>query len=416
MEDATHTAKGVEHAEPLRIMSLHALAYCERLFYLEEVENLRVADERVYAGRRLHAEIAREEDDGERLTLSLESERWGLVGKVDCVRRRDGMLIPYEHKRGRSAQSREGAAEAWPSDRIQVIAYAALLEEHNGHPITEGRVRYHADNVMVRVPIDAPARADLQHAIDRARALQNAIERPPVADNERLCVRCSLAPVCLPEEARLAKQPARKTVRLFPTDDDRQVLHVLTQGAKVGRAGERLEVKTRDEAPQRYPVQEIGQVVLHGFSQITTQALRLCAMQHVGVHWLTSGGRYMGAWTSGPGPVQRRIRQYKALTDPAVCLLLARQLVETRVRGQLSVLLRSSREAKRTTEAVASAVSDIRKLLGPLKNADSIDGLRGYEGSIAAHYFRVLPDLIIPEVSLLMRPDGRNRRPPPRPL
>jgi len=33
--------------EPLRIMALHALGYCERLFYLEEVENLRVADERV---------------------------------------------------------------------------------------------------------------------------------------------------------------------------------------------------------------------------------------------------------------------------------------------------------------------------------------------------------------------------------
>ena len=39
-------------AQPLRIMSLHALAYCERLFYLEEVEETRVADERVYAGRR----------------------------------------------------------------------------------------------------------------------------------------------------------------------------------------------------------------------------------------------------------------------------------------------------------------------------------------------------------------------------
>jgi CRISPR-associated protein Cas1 len=91
--------------EPLRIMALHALGYCERLFYLEEVENLRVADARVYAGRRLHVEIERDEDEGEWLTLTLESERWGLVGKVDCVRRWDGMLIPYEHKRGRSARS-----------------------------------------------------------------------------------------------------------------------------------------------------------------------------------------------------------------------------------------------------------------------------------------------------------------------
>ena len=31
----------------IRVMALHALAYCERLFYLEEVEEIRVADHRV---------------------------------------------------------------------------------------------------------------------------------------------------------------------------------------------------------------------------------------------------------------------------------------------------------------------------------------------------------------------------------
>lgn len=256
--------------EPLRIMSLHALAYCERLFYLEEVENLRVADERVYAGRRLHAEIERNEDDGEELTLALESERWSLVGKVDCIRRRDGMLIPYEHKRGRSATTQDGTAEAWASDRLQVIAYAALIEEHTERTVTEGRVRYHASNVMVRVPIDDQARTDLQRAIARARQLQTSVERPPVAENERLCVRCSLAPVCLPEEARLSQQPERKTTRLFPADDDRTVLHVLTPGARVGRKGDQLAVTERDQEPQYYPIQETGQVVLHGFAQITT--------------------------------------------------------------------------------------------------------------------------------------------------
>ncbi|MFY9226890.1 MAG: hypothetical protein WAQ98_29715, partial [Blastocatellia bacterium] len=36
------------------VHALHALAYCERLFYLENVEQLRLADAAVYAGRRLH--------------------------------------------------------------------------------------------------------------------------------------------------------------------------------------------------------------------------------------------------------------------------------------------------------------------------------------------------------------------------
>src|SRR2546423_817789 len=318
----------------LRVHSLHALAYCERLFYLEEVENMRVADERVYAGRRLPVEIERAEDEDEWLTLNLESERWGLTGRIDCVRRRDGMIVPYEHKRGRSARSRDGVAETWPSDRLQVIAYAALVEEHTGREVLEGRVRYHADNVMVRVAIDGQARNDLARAIERARELQSTVVRPPVTENERLCVRCSLAPVCLPEEARLAAtisepvqaQTERATLRLFPADDDRRTLHVLTQGARVGRKGDRFEITARDEETQLHPVHEIGQVVLHGFAQITTQALRLCAEQEIGVHWLTTGGRYMGAWSAGLGSGQRRIWQYEALTDAGVCLRLPRRL------------------------------------------------------------------------------------------
>lgn len=38
------------HSPPLRVMALYALAYCERLFYLEEVEEIRVADHVVFVG------------------------------------------------------------------------------------------------------------------------------------------------------------------------------------------------------------------------------------------------------------------------------------------------------------------------------------------------------------------------------
>lgn len=424
----------------LRVMSLRALAYCERLFYLEEVEEMRVADANVYAGRRLHVEIERDEE-GDWHTMEMESSVWGLRGKVDCLRKRDGLLIPYEHKRGRSARSPEGTPQAWDSDRLQIIAYAALVAEHTGEVIPEARVRYHADNVTVRVTIDEQALTDLRLAIDRARSLQASIERPPVTTNERLCVKCSLAPVCLPEEARLLRDSSlstasktsrealsqfsgdesseeatsttqRSTLRLFPADDDRSVLHVMTQGSSVGRSGDRLKVSVRDEPDQLRPVHEIGQIVLHGFTQITTQALRLCAEHNIGVHWLTMGGTHIGSWSAGSGSVQRRIRQYKALTDEAFCLALAKRLVEARVRGQLSFVLRASRDAGREAEELKDAILSIRKLLSPLKRAESIDSLRGYEGSIGAHYFRALPYLVKPDVGEAMRPDGRSRRPP----
>ncbi len=437
----------------LSVHSLHALAYCERLFFLEEVERVRVADARVYAGRTLHVEIERDEPDDEVLTFKLESEKYGLVGKVDCIRRRDGQIIPYEHKRGRAARTIDGAPGAWVSDRLQVIAYALLVEEHSGKTIVEGRIRYHADNVMVRVPIDDAARADFEAHLARARELQSSVERPPVASNERLCVKCSLAPVCLPEEARLAERLTGEQacllasealqvaetlsddvsieksgietteslagrdsdvpLRLFPAEDERKILHVLTNGAKVGRKSDRLEIWSPDDDEKKHhPVQEIGQVVLHGFSQISTQALRLCAERNVGVHWITYGGRYMGAWASGIGSVQRRIRQYHALTDSDFCLALSKRLVEAKVRGQLSFLLRASRESGREIDDVRQSIDSIRKLLSPMNRAESTDSLRGFEGSVGAAYFKALPHLIIDEAGDEMKPDGRNRRPP----
>ncbi len=457
----------------LRVQSLHALAYCERLFYLEEVERIRLADASVYAGRRLHVEIEREEE-GDWHTLDLQSEKLGLRGRVDCLRRRDGAFIPYEHKRGRAARlmfgkqaGKESSAKqnphcAWPSDRLQVAAYAMLIEEATGEQIPEARVRYHQDNVTVRVPIDAAAREGVARAIARARELSSSVERPPVTTNERLCVKCSLAPACLPEEARRANQltqiksdeatechidkgeaaepltdkpglspgavseddgsarsvpkrepsPSKATIRLFPADDQRQSLHVVTAGARIGRAGDQIEIVAPGEAPKRHPSHEIGQVVLHGFAQITTQALRLCADKEIAVHWVTQGGSYVGSFASGAGGVQRRIRQYEALRDPAFCLDLARRLAEAKIVSQLRFLLRASRDCDRAVLGIEKSIDGIRKLMPALKRASSADEMRGVEGRAGALYFDALPALIDDGADERMKPDGRSRRPP----
>src|SRR4051794_9872397 len=171
------------HVPPVRVMALHALAYCPRLFYLEEVEEIRVADDRVFAGRQLHAALEADED-GEAVSVELTGTALGLTGKVDCLRRRDGSYLPYEHKRGKPARLADNAPAPWPSDRLQVVAYAALLEEAFGQAIPEARIRYHAANVTVRVPVDDAARGDLRRAVAEARRLREAVERPPVADNE----------------------------------------------------------------------------------------------------------------------------------------------------------------------------------------------------------------------------------------
>jgi CRISPR-associated protein Cas1 len=251
--------------------------------------------------------VALDREEGALERRTLESERLGLKGVVDVLRRRDGTYIPYEHKRGRSRRGAD-APEAWDTDRVQIAAYALLLEEALGERIAEGRVRYHQDGCTVRVPIDESLRERVASLISRARELRESLERPPVTTNERLCIRCSLAPACLPEEERLARDGSWQPVRLFPPDDDRRTVHVVSAGARVGRSGDTLAVHVEDRR-ESLPVSEVGQLVLHGFAQISTQAIRLCVEREIGVHWVTGSGRYLGALTHGAGMVQRRLRQ-----------------------------------------------------------------------------------------------------------
>jgi len=392
-------------------MALHALGYCERLFYLEEVEEIRVADARVYAGRELHAGLEADEE-GEWASLELTSDKLGLTGKVDCLRRRNGTYIPYEHKRGKPGRDDSGRAVAWPSDRLQIIAYTVLLEEAFGQTIPEGRVRYHKENVTVRVAVDEQARADLREAIARARQLRDSVERPPITENERLCVKCSLAPVCLPEEVRQERSPEHEPVRLFPPDRDGASLHVVSQGTQVGRASSCLMVRPREGPVEKVPSHGIDAVLLHGYTQISAQALRLCSEQGIAVHWLSTTGYHTASLVATAGQVQRRIRQYKALTDEGLCLRLAQALVLAKVEGQHRYLLRATRGGLETRQDLLPHLTGLQNALRSAAAVPDRETLRGHEGSAAVHYFAGLRDLLNDQVPEELRAGTRNRRPP----
>jgi CRISPR-associated protein Cas1 len=416
---------------PIRVMALHALLYCERLFYLEEVEEIRVADHAVYAGRRLHDDVAGMDDETpERRSVEVSSDGWGIFGKVDAVRRRDGAWVAYEHKRGRCRRGDNKEVLPWPSDRVQAIAYAVLFAEAVGETVSQARIRYHADNVTAIVEIDEEARSDLRDAIERARQLRRTTDRPPVTDNENLCPRCSLAPVCLPEEERLSrlgsKTPeavdeesgdnsgngsVRPTPRLFPSNRQRQTLHITQPRARIGRSAETLVVTT-DEGKEKFPIHQIDSVLIHGYGQISTQAIQLCAYHGVAVQWLTLGGKFVAGTTASPGRVQQRLRQYEALADSARCLELARRLVHAKIETQLRYILRATRGEGERRKAVVSEIDRCREALRKTESATRPETLLGLEGIAAKAYFAAMPHLLSASVAAELRPSGRSKHPP----
>ena len=394
----------------IRVMALHALAYCERLFYLEEVEEVRVADHRVHAGRTLHeAEVDR---NREWQSLELASEEWGIRGKVDFARYRDGKLVAIEHKKGRSKGN-----DAWETDKLQVIAYAVLLSEHFGRPVPEGRIRYHANEKTVRVAVDDAARRRLRRSVTRARELSCSLERPPVTDNENLCAKCSLAPVCLPEESRLAAAfdapddtaSFSKPRRLFPKDDARRVLHVVDRDAVVKRSGLQFVVRNSAGEKKKFPGMDVGAVILHGSAQITSQAIHFAAANDIAVHWVSGGGWYVGG-VATPAGTQRRLRQYQALQDEDWCLRLARRVAGAKMENQLRFVTRQSR-TRNARDEVEAFLNAIRNQLPEVRRCANADALRGCEGIAARSYFSAIALLLDPKEKL-MAFSGRSRRPP----
>jgi len=401
----------------VRVMALHALAYCERLFYLEEVEEIRVADEAVWAGRALHLEL---DEPGEVVELTIESAALGIRGRMDAVRRRSGELYPIEHKKGRARREADKKPAAWESDALQAAAYAMLLEEHTGAEVSEARVRYHQDKVTVRLPITDARREEVLRAVLRARELSRSADRPPVTKDERKCVRCSLAPVCLPEEARFVDLMQRAEqeegealpLRLYPPDTEERSLHVVAHGARVGRSGESFEVVDREGERTKVGAREVSDVVIHGHAQITTQALRMCAAEGIPVHFVATGGGYVGTFSGSSGGVQRRIRQFRGLSDDGFSMSLARRVVMAKVEMQLRHVLRSSRKGDELRSRVEESLEAMRVSLRGAAKAPDREALMGQEGNAARAYFSALAHMVHPDAGEVMRPRGRSRRPP----
>lgn len=90
-----------------------------------------------------------------------------------------------------------------------------------------------------------------------------------------------------------------ETVGLFPQDHDGQTVHLTFLGTRVSRAGDELRVEQNNEKIKKITIHQVHALVIHGNAQITTQALHLCARQGIPVHWITSGGKYIGGLAFG---------------------------------------------------------------------------------------------------------------------
>ena len=304
--------------------------------------------------------------------------------------------------------------EAWPTDRIQVGLQAILLESA-GYAVPEAVIYYAGEKLRLRIIVDDALKAEALLTLEKAKQCAEGSRPLPLVNDSR-CPRCSLQPICLPDEVnhQRAQSPTDELTprKIWPPRDDG--IHVVAQqeGVKVGVRGMELRVTDKNgSAVKTIPLANLESLSLLGSVQITTQAIRALADMNTPIAFLSPAGRLV-AMIDPLDSVSAEVRrsQIRKLDRTDVCLELARALVAAKIVNQRTLLLRNH------SSLPAGVAADLAKEAKNAAQADSVDAVRGHEGQAAAIYFGHFSGMFKGPLSVEFDANGRKRRPPPDPI
>ncbi len=426
---------------PARNVAEHA--YCPRLFYYMQVEGIFVPSSDTEKGVAVHRRVDKpsaslektdiSEDDPERpkvvRSLVLTSESLGLTATLDLAEISGQTAVPVEYRKGRPKHVAVGPPvddcseieqpplshpEAWPTDRIQVGLQAILLEDA-GYTVLEAVIYYAGEKLRLRIPVDDALKAEALRTLETAKQCAEGSRPLPLVNDSR-CPRCSLQPICLPDEVnhQRAQSPTDELTprKIWPPRDDG--IHVVAQqeGVKVGVRGMELRITDKNgSVAKTVPLANLESLSLLGSVQITTQAIRALADMNTPIAFLSPVGRLV-AIIDPLDSVSAEVRraQIRKLDCTEVCLELARALVSAKIMNQRTLLLRNH------SSLPAGVAADLLKEAKNAALADSVDAVRGHEGQAAAIYFGHFSGMFKGPLSVEFDANGRKRRPPPDPI
>lgn len=357
---------------------LNEFVYCPRLFFYEWVEGVFEDSADTLEGQAKHARVdsgpstlpVAEDLQGEKIhsrSITLTSDSLGLTAKLDLIesdaQAEDKRTVsPVDYKRGKPREV-EGTLAPWPSDRIQVAAQAIVLQD-NGYSCREGILYYSATKQRVRIEIDDSLIEETRQLVAQAREIARNGKIPePLSDSPK-CPRCSLVGICLPDETNVLRtralrfaetrpsqlslfeteeeDGAEEVRQLIPARDDLRPLYLTSQGFRVGKSGEVIQVKDGDSLKQEIRMGEVSQINIFGNVQISTQALQAFCGAEIPLCYFSQGGWFYGITTGlNAKNVFLRHQQFVSAGHEFTAMAIARQLIAGKIRNQRTLLQRN---------------------------------------------------------------------------
>lgn len=409
---------------------INEYCYCPRLAYLMWVQGEWDDSSDTVEGRHVHRRVdkpggrlppARELEDGveggemERLharSITLSSNRLGLIAKLDLIEGEGTRVTPVDYKRGKRPHVAHGA---YDPERVQLCVQGMILAEH-GYQCEEGVIYYAGSRERVRVELTEELRQLTRQTIDGLRFVASGGRIPAPLEDSPKCPRCSLVGICLPDEINFFRGADIAPRPLAVGLETALPVYVQAHHAKVAKAGETLEISIDDVKTQTVRLINCSQLAVFGNVYVTAPALTELMTRGIPVSWHSHGGWFMGH-TVGTGHknVELRRAQFRAADDESFCLRLAKGLIDAKIRNCRTLMRRNWKGGDAPPALLEDLNGDLRRAV----RTPDLQGLLGVEGSAAARYFGAFSNLIKsagPEGNFAFDFKNRNRRPPTDPV
>lgn len=191
-------------------------------------------------------------------------------------------------------------------------------------------------------------------------------------------------------------------------------LYVTSEHTYMSLDGENIVILEEEKEKGRVPLHNLEAIVSFGYRGVSPALMGACAERNISLCFMTPQGKFLSRIT-GPvkGNVILRKRQYEVSENADESLKIARNCILGKVYNTRWILERALRDhaLQIDKEKVGKASQYLRNSLENIRECESLDQLRGFEGEAASVYFGVMDQLILQQKKEFCF-KGRNRRPP----
>jgi len=125
----------------------------------------------------------------------VESDQLQLKGIVDRIEVYENSYVPIELKTGK--MPKQGV---WPGHKIQITAYAMLLEETFKTEVKEGFVRYLDADETRQIAINPFMKEEIINLVREVQNLLKSQDLPNYCENKNKCIKCGVRGTCYNEQ------------------------------------------------------------------------------------------------------------------------------------------------------------------------------------------------------------------------